>query len=287
MNGFFTNFNTVAYNFDGENQNYTLMTNFTQSVVFRELSNILQYNKYYIGDSDTPDNLAYTIYGKSDKHWLFYLINPELKNGWPLSNSELDSHVENLYGKYTFLALDVESIPNLKIYNFPPLISEYYKNTLYKNIEVYRKVGNNYVLISDDIIFYGSDETRKGLIINFISSMINDNSIYLKFVDSQLSSTIPESAKELWATYSDDLVGGYLPIDLQISRSRQFFKNTIYEYENMSYYDGIMNNAIQNAITFEEYIIKSNESRKIIKVIDRSDVDRVERAYFNILNNNV
>lgn len=287
MNGFFSNFNTIAYNFDGEKQNYNLMTNFTQSVVFRELSNILQYNTYYIGDSDTPDNLAYQIYGKSDKHWLFYLINPELKNGWPMSNAELDKHIENLYGKYTFLALNVDSSLNLNIYNFPPIISEYYKNTFYKNIEVYKKVGNNYILISDDITFYGNDETRKGLIINFISSMINDSTIYLKFVNSQ--NNVPLDIIELWQTYSEFLTDGYLPITLDLTRSRQFFKNTVYEYENMSYYDGIKggNLTVQSAITFEEYIIRSNESKKIIKVIDKSDIDRVERAYFNILNNNV
>lgn len=288
MNGFFSNFNSVAYNFDGQKQNYTLMTDFTKSVVFRELSNILQYNKYYIDDSDTPDNLAYKIYGKSDKHWLFYLINPELKNGWPMSNNEIDKHIENLYSKYTFLALDINSQENLNIYNFPPLISEYYKNTFYKNIEVYKKVGNSYVLISDDIIFYGNDETRKAIITSFMSSMISDSTIYLKFVNSQ-QDNIPTAATELWQTYEDNLINDYLPIKLQLSRSRQFLKNAIYEYENMSYYDGINDGsvAIQNAITFEEYIIKSNESKKIIKIIDKSDIDRIERAYFNVLNNNV
>lgn len=52
------------------------------------------YEKYHILDGDRPDIVSQKLYGRSDLHWTFYLMNDGIReSGWPLTNQKLRSNV--------------------------------------------------------------------------------------------------------------------------------------------------------------------------------------------------
>lgn len=66
------------------------------------------YQKYTILDGDRPDTLSYKLYGTTDYHWTFYLLNPTLReSGWPLSYKELESSLETAYPGIAFTISEI------------------------------------------------------------------------------------------------------------------------------------------------------------------------------------
>lgn len=58
------------------------------------------YNFYNIIEGERPDVVSTKLYGFPDYYWTFFLINDHLKNGygsWPMSYSELETHVDYEY----------------------------------------------------------------------------------------------------------------------------------------------------------------------------------------------
>jgi len=48
------------------------------------------YQSYYIKTGERPDNLAFKLYENAELHWLFYLMNDNIKNrGWPVTYNEV------------------------------------------------------------------------------------------------------------------------------------------------------------------------------------------------------
>lgn len=65
---------------------------------------------YRIRDGETPESLAYRVYGKAEYHWIILLFNEihDIYNQWPMSNNELDSMMQKEYGdKGKVLHVDV------------------------------------------------------------------------------------------------------------------------------------------------------------------------------------
>lgn len=78
-----------------------VVTNILQRVVLtQELQdNFGVYDEYDITDSDTPENLAYQLYGDSELHWIILHFNNILdpRFEWPLSTNNLVKYVEAKY----------------------------------------------------------------------------------------------------------------------------------------------------------------------------------------------
>jgi len=79
-----------------------VVTNILQRVVVtQELQdNFGAYDEYDISDSDTPETLAFKVYGDSELHWLILHFNNILdpRFDWPQTTNNLVRYVE---GKYT------------------------------------------------------------------------------------------------------------------------------------------------------------------------------------------
>lgn len=64
-------------------------------VIDQVKTNASFYIKYYIQEGERPDQLSQKLYGSSTYHWTFYLLNDNIrKNGWPLSNYELEKRIK-------------------------------------------------------------------------------------------------------------------------------------------------------------------------------------------------
>jgi hypothetical protein len=78
-----------------------VVTNILQRVVVtQELQNNFSvYDEYDITDSDTPENLAYQLYGDSQFHWIILHFNNILdpRFDWPQTTNNLVRYVESKY----------------------------------------------------------------------------------------------------------------------------------------------------------------------------------------------
>lgn len=92
---YFNNFPKVFYDF-GNTGETALTQNLAAYVeIIDELAkNNAFYNDYYIRQGVRPDHASYSLYGDPTLHWLFYLMNPKIREqGWPLSRLELTDKI--------------------------------------------------------------------------------------------------------------------------------------------------------------------------------------------------
>lgn len=96
---FFNRFPLIRYNF-GNNESGVVFNNLSVYIdLFDQLKDqVTYYEKYTIQDGDRPDVISQKLYGRSDYHWTFFLVNPALReSGWPLPERELRDLVKLRY----------------------------------------------------------------------------------------------------------------------------------------------------------------------------------------------
>jgi hypothetical protein len=254
MKGFFRNFTGAIYDFQTKDfKSKRVVTDITRSIVFKDVGNIVRYDKYYITDGETPDNLAYKLYDDPTKHWLIYLLNPELQNGWPCSDQEIEKLIENKYGSYSFLSLANEDVYNIDF-------------TIATQVSLHLQQNDPEL----DITFYQFDYTRRAFIIsqkeNDPEWMKNLETIYIKLWDSN---------QQILKSYQ---------LNVNPDNCYYLMKNAAYSYNYKSYRDALIDgDSAQKAISFEQYEIDKNESKKFIRVTNRIEAERVSQQYFQIL----
>lgn len=104
MSDFFSNFGQLDYAFGddfmkkgGANLILEVFQDLTSYVdILDDIKDVSSfYTKYYILENDRPDQVSYKIYGSTNYHWTFYLMNDHIRRqGWPLSMKELDAKVK-------------------------------------------------------------------------------------------------------------------------------------------------------------------------------------------------
>jgi hypothetical protein len=263
MKGFFKNFNTVAYQFDSIGTNRILMTDVTRSIIFRELSNLLQYSRYYISDLATPDSVAFELYGDSYSHWLLYLVNPELINGWPLNYNEMEKHIETLYGNKSFLCGADEQIMLL------PSIPD--------DIKIHVKREDEYEQLDSSILYF--DASRRALIC--------ESSIEISNQIENLGKVYLSSATANWP--DELLTDDYFEFSLG-KNSTIFLKNAIYSFGDKGYRESLIEFEQSgvlplNSISFEQKTISDNEQKRYIRVFNAESARLVAERYKRLLNN--
>lgn len=97
---FFKKFPAMLYTVDNY-QTGQLIKDIFRRVVLSEQTKqkFSAFDEYDIRDGDTPEVIAYKVYGDSNYHWVVLLTN-ELFDGrfdWPLSGVNFDSMVDNNY----------------------------------------------------------------------------------------------------------------------------------------------------------------------------------------------
>lgn len=78
------------------------------AVVEDRLNEVSLYTQYTILDGARPDVVAQELYGSSELHWTFFLVNNELRDGikmWPMSDYVLDQYVKDIHEHYGSIEL--------------------------------------------------------------------------------------------------------------------------------------------------------------------------------------
>jgi hypothetical protein len=100
---YFSNFPKIVYDFDlSSGTDYKIVTDISRNVRFRKqiLENISLYDYYDIAEGETPEIISEKIYGTPYYHWVIMLANQryDYVNDFPLSQLELDTHINKKYG---------------------------------------------------------------------------------------------------------------------------------------------------------------------------------------------
>lgn len=102
MAKYFTLFPITPYSVDANNKNaLDIVTSITTRFAFEPTlkQNISLFSPYLIKDSDTPESIAYKIYGSSERHWIVLsfnnIIDPQYD--WPLNYKNFTNYVNLKY----------------------------------------------------------------------------------------------------------------------------------------------------------------------------------------------
>ncbi len=99
---YFKNFPKVGYIFQGEPAVMTNLSVYAEVIDEIRLSSSF-YQDYYIKNGERPDHIAYKMYDNPQLYWVFYLMNPKLREqGWPMSQEEVMTKVKRDHPNQTF-----------------------------------------------------------------------------------------------------------------------------------------------------------------------------------------
>ena len=97
---FFSLFPKRTYDISG-NGNEKLVTDILRRIKIRESikDNFSLFDKYDVSNGETPEEIAYKIYGSTEYHWVILLLNDitDRYYGWPLSDYAFEEYVKNKY----------------------------------------------------------------------------------------------------------------------------------------------------------------------------------------------
>lgn len=100
---YFYNFPSIPYKF-GNEESLTSFQDISAYVdIVDQIKDDVNFYQYYdVQDGDRPDTVSYKVYGSPHYHWIFYLLNDNVKmQGWPLANIALEEMAAKHYPNTT------------------------------------------------------------------------------------------------------------------------------------------------------------------------------------------
>ena len=91
---YFDSFPKVEYSnvINGEKK---VVTNILRRIATRQAvkSNLTFFSKYTIGGNESPENLAFDLYGDAELHWVILLTNDiyDRYHQWPMNNNQFNA----------------------------------------------------------------------------------------------------------------------------------------------------------------------------------------------------
>ena len=101
MAKFFNQFPQIEYNLSGVNGNTKVVTDIFRRVKARSklMKNLTLFDKYDVPEGDTPESIAYKVYGSADYFWIVTLVNNIVNRyyDWPLDEYNFQQFVADKY----------------------------------------------------------------------------------------------------------------------------------------------------------------------------------------------
>lgn len=151
MSRYFTNFPKTAYSFnDGASvdvvNNLTVKVGFSSE--FKNESSV--YEEYLISDGDTPESIAYKLYGISERHWIILSYNDIMDPliDWPIEGRALHNIVDNKYSSVAYANTANTGISGSQWAK--QNVKEYYKTETYTELTTHVKTENKIVINYSD-----------------------------------------------------------------------------------------------------------------------------------------
>lgn len=103
MANYFNYYPKVVYDLGNKNSLDTIVNLTTNySFINNLIDNTAAYYEYTVADGDTPEIIAYKIYGDAFFHWIILRFNQimDIKTQWPLEYNSLVESIESNYVQY-------------------------------------------------------------------------------------------------------------------------------------------------------------------------------------------
>jgi len=98
---YFDRFPLMAYDIKGD-ENYKLLPNILKRVKLRSgiRSGSFLFDNYDVANGERPEDIAFKLYGDPELHWVILMTNNVTDRfyQWPLTQPELQAHLEDKYG---------------------------------------------------------------------------------------------------------------------------------------------------------------------------------------------
>jgi hypothetical protein len=110
-NKYFSNFPEIQYTLN-TGKIITIKDFFRKSIIEREsVNSYIEYAKYEILDGERPDAIASKLYGDSQLHWTFFLVN-ELENyyDWHMDSETFNNYIKEMFEGQSLTATEISDI---------------------------------------------------------------------------------------------------------------------------------------------------------------------------------
>ena len=98
---YFSKFPLMTYDIKGD-KNYKLLPDILRRVKLRSglRSGMFIFDNYDVVDGERPEDLAFKLYGDPELHWVILMTNniTDRFYQWPLTQPQLQAHLEDKYG---------------------------------------------------------------------------------------------------------------------------------------------------------------------------------------------
>lgn len=112
---YFQYFPKALYSTNKEGLNLKVIPNITAKITFLQsvIENESTYFKYDIKGGETPEQIAYRVYGDPEKHWIILLANQLIdpQFDWALGPNDFDKHIRQKYASLNISLKTSESYP--------------------------------------------------------------------------------------------------------------------------------------------------------------------------------
>src|SRR5210317_2114462 len=100
MAGYFTYFQQFTYDVKGDGTAKLVTDILLRVKVRNQIRDIVSFfDKYNVQDGETPEDIAYKLYGDSELHWVVLMVN-NVKDrffDWPLSQIQFQNYLQSKY----------------------------------------------------------------------------------------------------------------------------------------------------------------------------------------------
>lgn len=119
---YFKNFPSLVYNeHDGITSGVRVATDILTRVAFTSegITGSEHFINYIVKDQDTPETVAYSVYGSAEYHWLVLLFNNIFNPffEWPMSSSRFEKHLQTKYAGVSLFMRSVAGVSGTFRYN--------------------------------------------------------------------------------------------------------------------------------------------------------------------------
>lgn len=291
---YFAKFPKVLYSVNKEQTNPKLVPDMLARVKFIDsiISNQNLFFKYEIKGGETPEQIAYRVYGDPEKHWILLLVNQLIdpQFDWALGPYDFEEHIKQKYASLNVSLKTTESYPaNYTVGEIAYQGSTYDKSTAEGTIVAYNSGTKTIQLkFASQVLANGSNITGVSSAQTHTIVAITNNQDGYQWASNTISHyEVTETRSSTYdPTFSDIKKYRVTANSYNFSTGNVIAINTNTSYSNS--YTLADNTTITIAttvspVTYYDYEVEQNENKRKIIVPKSSVIGAIESQFASLM----
>lgn len=291
---YFAKFPKVLYSVNKEQTNPKLVPDMLARVKFIDsiIANQNLFFKYEIKGGETPEQIAYRVYGDPEKHWILLLVNQLIdpQFDWALGPYDFEEHIKQKYASLNVSLKTTESYPaNYTVGEVAYQGSTYDKSTAEGTIVAYNSGTKTIQLkFASQVLANGSNITGVSSAQTHTIVAITNNQDGYQWASNTISHyEVTETRSSTYdPTFSDVKKYRVTANSYNFSTGNVIAINTNTSYSNS--YTLADNTTITIAttvspVTYYDYEVEQNENKRKIIVPKSSVIGAIESQFASLM----